>query len=427
MNTGFKLAVSVVGAVALSGSVLTGAFARVPGPFHTLERSQAKRYSVNGDLTVAHVLRVNSNTNIYGNTYARGKAEVWKGLTVRSGGIKSDTLMLTGQLQAQSAVIATNLQAGAITGTTISLTGAASVGGALSVTGKIAGNGVDAGAGGLTTTGSATVGGLTASSITDSGELAAGSIATNGTLTAGATTLSGLTVTGNVDFTKATVTGLNLSGFLQNGATLPTLQVGATSASTAPLAVVENGKSAALGVNSSGALTTSGDLAVGGNFSVAGSFSPGTLTTGNVVSPPASGQTTPGGSALNIQGSGINLTGNTTLAAGSDLIMSAPTTGSASHIAANGDFDLAGSTQLAVPGNVGAGYDATKSVKFAQAYGNAPIVVVTPAQDPVPGINQGAPYWVTTTTTDFTIHYKTVAANSGNGFNLTFYYHVFGQ
>jgi len=81
----------------------------------------------------------------------------------------------------------------------------------MNAAGKITGNGLDAGTGGLTTTGNVAGAGFSASSITDSGALSAGSVTTNGSLSAGSGAFSNLQVSGNVNFSNATVTGLNLS------------------------------------------------------------------------------------------------------------------------------------------------------------------------------------------------------------------------
>lgn len=440
MIRGLRLAVSVVGAGALAGSVLTGAFAAVPRPFNTQERAHAKKYSVNGDLTVTSVLKVNKNLSIYGNTYSHGREEVWKGLVVRAGGIKSDALTVTGPIQAQSAVIATNLQAGAITGTTLALTGAATVGGALSANGKIAGNGVDAGAGGLTTTGASTLGALSASSVADSGALSAGSITTSGTLNAGATTLSGLTVsgavnlananiTGNVNFSNANVTGLNLSSFLQNGATLPTLTVGSSAATSSPLTVAANGKTASLNVSSTGALTTSGDLAVGGALSVAGAFAPGSLTTSTVVAPNASGTSTLG--SLTLQGNGISLAGNTTIANGADLAFSTASN-SAGHVLATGDVDLAGTVQISAFTGQTPSQGVTVTRSFTEPFATQPAVVVTPMSDPGPNLIGPPKIWVTLNQnssnqyTGFTLHYAP-SQTVGASYNVLYAYHVIGS
>src|SRR3954447_19058322 len=134
MRDASKYIVSVVGAGALVASVLTDALASHPnasGP-------RPSRAAINSNLNVNGILHVSKNETVYGNFYTKGKAEVYQGLTirdkglnVRAGGIKGDTLDVSGALHAQSGVIdqnlnvTANLQAANISGTSLTLAGAA--------------------------------------------------------------------------------------------------------------------------------------------------------------------------------------------------------------------------------------------------------------------------------------------------------------
>lgn len=424
MIHGLKLGVAVVGAAALTGSLLSGALASIPGPgvWHQLAHPAAKKYSVSGDLTVTHILKVKSNANIYGNTYLKGRAEVYKGLLVRKGGVRSDSLIVTGPLQAQSATIATNLQAGAVSGSSLALSGTATVGGTLTASGRITGNGVDAGAGGLTTNGSITGGALTVSAITDSGSLSATNLSTAGTLTAGSTTLGGLTVTGPINFNNQAITGLNISNLNLGSATFPTLNVGSAlnvgtqSNATSPISLSENNHSVQLGVDSSGNLTVPG-LTVNGNFSVAGQSN---LTTSQLSAPSQANSTVPG--TLTLSGSPINLNGNVTLRNGSDLTMSSSGS-NVSHVVAAGDRDLAGT--ISVTAGVPAAFSSA-SVTFHHAFASAPIVVVTPTGDPAIGSGSGPKYYVSSSNTGFTLYYDP-APSTSLPTTVTFNYVVIGS
>ena len=292
MKKGSKLIVPIVGAGALMTSVFSGALASHSPGFHEFIRNAVKSYTVNGKLTVSDVLRVNKNQSVYGRQYAHGGLQVWKGvtvtnggMTVNSGGVTADALSVKGALSAASATLAGNLQtgtlqSGAINGSTLALTGAATVGGVLTSAGRITGNGMDAGSGGLTTTGNVAGAGFSASSITDSGALSAGSLTTSGSLSAGSAAFNNLQVGGSVNFTNATVTGLNLSSLNLGGSNLSSLTLGNTSSSSAPLTLAANGKTIALLVNGNGALAldnlaVNSTLAIGGNASVAGNLAVG--------------------------------------------------------------------------------------------------------------------------------------------------------
>jgi len=504
MSQRIKLAASLVGAGALVASVFSDALASRPSPLHDQATAHRKDYTVNGRLTVTDVLRVQKNISVFGNFYAKKKAEVDKGLLVKNG-LSSDNLVVTGGTKLGDVTSSGNLQAGTLTsagsisGGSLALTGAATVGGTLTASGRISANGVDAGAGGLTTsgtlnaaslttTGTVAAGNITATGIADTGTLSAGSIATTGTLSAGAATFTNLTATGPVDFSKATITGLSLSNLSGGGAlSLQSLTLGTanTAATTGPLTLLgPNNSSVSLGVNSSGALTANtlslatnlnvggagvvggdlsvngatgviangiralpttaggntlgtltltganvnvaGNLAVSGNFSLAGTS---TFALSNLVAPNTSGTTTPG--SLGLQGSNITLTGNvvhtgptslngnTTLGSTTDLI-AAPS----SHIVANGNRDLAGTVSANIPNASAAGIPVpAASVTFTRAYASAPVVVVTPTSHLV---SVGDYYYVTPTTTGFTIFYTpqflTVAANT-----VGFSYIVVGQ
>jgi len=403
MGKRFTFAVSLVGAAALIGTMLTTALASQAPPLHPYAQSGAKRFSVNGSLTVSNVLKVNNNLNVTGNSYLHGKAEVYKsllvrsgGFTVQSGGIKTDSLNDTGPLQAASATFAGNLQAGTISGTGLNLTGAVTVNGKVSATG-----GVDAGSGGLST---------------------------SGALTAGA-----LTVTGPVDFTKATVTGINVQPNLNNATatnltvssalTAGSVTAGATGSSNNPLTLAANGQTAALGVNSAGAVTVN-NLAVTGTLTLAQT---GGLTVPSVQAP------TPAGSsqqALAVEGNGITLNGTTTLNNGSDLAFTTPNSGSASHMLANGDRDVAGTVTINVPISANPGGDNQATVTFLKAFTQQPAITLTALGDPEPGSAAAPKVYYTLTAsgsqyTAFTVHLSPAAAVT-QAYTANFTYRVAG-
>lgn len=473
MSTRLKYVLSAIGAGVLATSAITAAFASHPVGFRGQVKSQSRTTTVSGNLTVTNVAHINKNESVYGRLYAHGGEQVWKALTVKSGGLSvsggtnTDSLNVGTTLAADSATIAHNLSAGNISGAGLSLTGGATVGG------KLTANGVDAGAGGITT--------------------------------AGSITASGLSVSGNVNFANATVTGLNLSNINLTNAALQTLNLGNPSSTSAPLNLSENGQTEQLGVDSTGALTVrsanigagtfgtlnlgttsdttsgltlnengkslqlgvdaNGNLTVGGGLAFSGPLSTsnalsvagnatvnGSLTVGNSVgviasnlqAPNPSGSTSPG--ALTLQGSTIALTGSTTangnltLSGASDLNLSAPATSgtvtSNSHIVANGATDVAGTLAI----GVGTSGEATATQCFRKAYGTAPIVTITATSDPAPAADfaasaNGAPkVWVTTVAQSFggcanggfTIHYVPPAAVTSS-FTVSYAYHVVGS
>jgi hypothetical protein len=431
MSKGLKLMVPLVGAGALMTSVFSGVLASHPPASHEFIRNAAKSFTVNGKLTVTDVLRVNKNQSVYGRQYAHGGLQVWKGMTVTNGGVTADSLNVKGALSAASATLSGNLQtgtlqAGTMNGSTLALTGAATIGGVLNAAGRITGNGLDAGTGGLTTTGNVAGAGFSASSITDSGPLSAGSLTTSGALSAGSAAFGSLQVAGNVNFTGATVTGLNLSNLNLGGSTLTSLNVGSTSNSAAPFNLSANGKTIALGVNGSGALTTD-SLVLGGS---------GGLTTGLVTAANASGTTTPG--ALSLTGSTITLSGNvqhngnTTLGQGKDLVFTTGS-GAATHVTAGGDTDAAGTLTVSPSSNTASTNPDVRTAQynFAEPYTSAPIVVVTAAGNPVQGSLSPA-VWVTLNVnssnqyTGFILHYQT-SATVANPSAVTYNYHVIGS
>jgi len=451
-----RYVVPIVGGLALAAAVFNGALAAKPEAFRDLGRSQAKTTFINGNLTVANIAHVNKNMSVYGHLYAHNGEQVWSGLLVRSGGVKADSLDVTGPMAAQSATIANNLttgtlQATTINGTTLALSGAGTVGGALNVAGKVTGNGVDAGAGGLSTTGNIAAAGITASN-----QISAASITTNGAMSAGAGTFTNLTVTGNVNLTNASVTGLSVSNL--SGATVGSLNIGTPSGTAPPLNVSENGKTANLGVDANGALTLGsallgGNLGVSGNSTLAGTLavsgaatvggtlavagSGGITATGLTAPPSSSTTTTPGaltltGNAINLVG-GASVSGGLTLGNGSDLSLSTPSGSSASHVTASGDTDVAGNTTVVVPASTAANIDVPQTVAFKKVYAAAPVVVVSATTDPNPISNAAPKVWVTVnsgtvagTYAGFTIHYVTAAATTG-GFQVSYAYHVIGS
>ncbi|MGI8824060.1 MAG: hypothetical protein ACR2JC_00150 [Chloroflexota bacterium] len=428
MTKRVKVAMSLGGTVVLAGSALTGAWAKAPGPLSEFVRPLARHFTVvKGSLQINNVLKVKKNTSIYGVVYAHGSEQVWKGLLVREG-LRADTINDTGPLQSQSATIANSLQAGAITGTSIATTKDANIGGTLAVSGRIASNGVDGGAGGLTTTGAVSAGSISASSLSTTGNIAVGgTISTTGSVTVA----GGMTISGNLNLSNANVTGLNLSSLNLNGATVNSFNVGAASGTVSPLNVSANGRTATVGVNSNGALivdslATNGAGTIGGSLTVAGS---GGVSTGLIQAPTVNGGAL---GSLTLQGSAISLNAPVTLGNQSDLSFTSGTSGASSHILANNDADIAGKVVVTV--NAGAvpsaGY--STSVTFAKPYSNEPAVSLTPASDPNVGGN--APkWWITPVTnsngqyTGFTVHlYPPTAVNVDNGYNASFYYSVIG-
>lgn len=426
-----KWTVSGIGAAALVASVLTNAAASKPPSLHAAARSD-RGSTVNG------TLHVKGNINVKTNSYFRGKAEVDKGLLVKNG-LRADALTVSGNFSAAGGTIANNLAVTqGLSASTLSVTGAATVSGALAV-----GGGIDAKAGGLTTTGSLTAGGATVSSLNDTGSL-----------TAASATLSGLVVSGPVDFSHATVTGLS------QGGSFTTLTVGAVTSTSPPLTIVENGQSSSIGVNNSTLVlggsaapnvSTTGNLTVGGNLSVTGTSN---LSVSSLTAPNQSGTTTPGqftitgnpiqltgavqtSSSLTVGGA-TTLNGNTTVSSGNDLILpytaqSGSTAANTAHIVASGNHDVAGTVTVTVPASTGPGTEETASVSFTRNYAGAPIVVLTPTTDP--GLGQaagaGAPrYWVTANGggpyTGFTVHYITTGGSIANAQTVTFNYHVIG-
>ncbi len=483
MFKGPRVALTALGIGALAMSVATDAMASRPVHISDLMRSHA-RTTVNGNLTVTNVLHVNKNTSVYGKLYAHGGMQVYKGMLVRNGGItvaqggvKSDSLVVTGPLQAMSANVNGNVQAaelvssGSITGSSLQLTGGATVGGKLTASG-----GLDTG-----------TGAITAGSLTTTGD-----VTTRGNLSATGATFTNLAVAGAVNFGGATVTGLNLSNVNLANATLSALNLGSPSSTAAPLNISQNGQTAQLGVDSSGALavrslsagtanvgslslgsttsTTSalslsanghtnqisvdanGNLSVGGLAVQGGINATGNLVLGggltinstagiiasNIQAPNAANTTTPG--ALSLQGNTITLSGNTTsvgnltVGNGSDLVLSAPssTSNPGSHIIANGASDVAGSLIASVGPSTAPGTDIQVNVSFRKAYTSNPIVVVTSVGDPSPGTLTAPKVFVSINGsngayTGFTLHYIPAATTSSSGSTVTYDYHVIGS
>lgn len=453
-----RFAVPALGALALATAAFNGALASRPAAFHGDAQPSRKVTNVNGNLRVHNVARVDKNLSVYGRVYAHGGEQVWSGLLVRSGGVKTDSLDVTGPVAAQSATIANNLQAGtvqatAINGATLSLTGAGTVAGGLSVAGKVTSNGLDAGAGGVATSGT-----ISGGQITSNGQLTAGSIATNGTLTGGAASFNSLAVSGNVNFSGATVSGLTLSNL--TGGNLASLSLGSQSSGATPLTLSANGKTTTIGVDASGNLTlgsalASGNLGVTSNATVGGGLAVngaatvgGTLTVGgangitatSITAPPsgsnvsAPGTLTLNGSLINLSGA-ASVSGGLTLANGSDLVASSTTgtTTNATHVRAAGDRDLAGIATLNVGGGAAAGTDIQTSVSFINAFSSVPAVTITPLDDPNPGQQTAAKEWVTLTQasngtyTGFTIHHVSSTAAPGPGYSVRYAYHVIGS
>lgn len=464
MVRGTRYVIPAFGAGALVLSAFSGAFASRTDGLRQLARSQ-KTTTVNGNLKVTNVARVKSNLSVYGVAYSHGGAQIWQGLLVRSGGVKTDRLDVTGPLAAQSATVSNNLQAGTlqattINGSTLTLSGAGTVGGTLNVSGKVTGNGLDAGSGAITTTGN-----LNAAGIAASGQLSAGSISTAGQLTASQATLSNVTVSGTLNLSGAQVSGLSISNL--SGSTVGSLNIGAPTATTAPFNLSENGKTVNIGVDTSGNLTlgsllTSGNLGIGGNASVGGTLAvTGATTVGGALavqgangivatsltapSTTSGTTTTPGtltlGGGSIVLGAATTASNGLTLGNGSDLTFTAPSGGTtASHMVASGDRDLAGQQIISVPTSTASGVDVSTlagtntTVQFARTYTSLPIINISPASIPSPGTEAAPKYWTTPITgtasgtyTGFIIHYVPTQNVSATNFQVTFNYHVIGQ
>ncbi|GAC1623375.1 MAG: hypothetical protein NVS4B2_00290 [Chloroflexota bacterium] len=431
MSIFLRGATSLSMASILVGSVLTVASANAPGPSQDLIHARAKHFTVAGSLQVNDVLKVRRNMSVYGILYAHNSEQVWKGLLVRDG-LKADVVNDSGPLQAQSATIANALQAGSITGASVTATGNADVGGTLAVAGKMSGNGVDAGPGGLATTGAVTAGSVnTNGQISGSSLTAAGNIGAGGTLTVqGATTLSGgTTITGNLNLTNASISGLSLSNLNLNGATVNSFNIGTPTGTAAPLNISANGRTANLGVNANGALTvdslvTNNALTVGTSLAVNGA---GGVTAATLQAPAASGG---GQGVLTLQGGSIQLNGTVNIGNESDIILS-QASGAASHILANGNTDVAGKSTVSVAAGAVPTGGYSVDVNYSKAYTNEPAVGLTPASDSNVGKSGPSKYWVTAKInssgqyTGFTIHVYP-PQDVPSSFNASYYYTVIG-
>lgn len=413
MSKRLSLGVSGLAAAALAVSAFSGAFASAPAAVHEFAAA-LKTSKFNGNIKATGTIHANKNLSSGGRMYAHGGAQVWKGLLVQNG-IKTDGLDVTGVVNAQSATVTGNLQAGAIAGNSLSLTGSATVGGTLSASGLLtASGGIDAKSGTITTTGA-----LTADSGTFAHTVTAGSLSTLGSLTAGATTVTGLTVSGPVNFTNAQinfagaqVTGLNGT----SGGSANTLSVGTSTGTSSPLTILENSKSSTIGVD------TAGNLVLG------------PITTTSLAAPSTGVNVNNNGSqsALAISGNPINLTSNTSLTGGSDLTLGKGTN-TASHLMASGNGDVSGVVTI---NNIHDTSEYTSTVSFAKPYTSTPSVVLTAtgsAPDPgTTGAGSAPVVWVTYTQnssnsyTSFTVHYHETATVTGTN-SVTYNYIVVGQ
>src|SRR5579875_1736801 len=184
MSKRLSLGGAVVIAAALVISVFSGALAETPAGHEFA--AALKTFNYNGNVSAVGSIHANKNVSSGGKMYAHKGAQVWGNLLVAPGAIKTDSLDVTNGLNTASAIVTGNLQAGPISGDTLSLTGAATIPGNITSQGKLtATGGIDAGTSAITTTGS----------------LSAGSISTLGTLSAGNTTVTGLSVNGSTTFT----------------------------------------------------------------------------------------------------------------------------------------------------------------------------------------------------------------------------------
>jgi hypothetical protein len=502
MTRTWKYVLAAVSAGALAGSAASTAFAGRPAAPQPL--SVGGNLTVggiakfNGNVNVAKKpLYMHGGGQVWTSftdhgtmTVANGATIQKGGLKVSSGGIATDTLVVDTSMKAADAEITGNLSAGPaqftgpVSGTSFTAAGSGTTGGSLTlsngsnnVTLTNTGNSTisttgNISAANLTATGTfsaanlSTNGSVTAGSVVDNGTLQAQAIATAGAVQAQSVTATGtvqgnavnagsmtvtnavnantanltnLKVTGAIDFTNATVTGLTLGNL---GGSVSTLTVGATSANTPPLSVSENGQTAQVGVNGSGAVTVNnlnvgtalqvggagtvtGNLTVGGSLTLNNGLSlPGNTTTTGLLASEITGtlvSSNPGPLSINSSALTINAPttalNTVTLAGGSNLALS---TGSsvASHIIANGDTDVSGT--LTVPISGGPLYSA--SYTFTQTYSSTPVVVVTPVS---PSATDVGPirYWVTPHAGSFTI----TVGGSPSVPNVTFDYVVIGQ
>ncbi|HEX6507301.1 MAG TPA: hypothetical protein VF221_06685 [Chloroflexota bacterium] len=440
MKTGMRYILPLLGAGAITLSVFSEALASHPAENGRLSRDAVKAYTVNGRLTVTDVLRVMKNQSVYGRQYAHGGLQVWKGLSVTSGGVTADSLNVKGALGAASGTFSGNLQAGtlqsgAMNGSTLALSGAATIGGAVTSAGKLTANGVDAGSGGLTTSGNITTAGLAATSVADSGALSANTITSNGPISGQTGAFGNLQVSGNVNFSGANVTGLSLGNLNLTGATLSTLNVGTTASTTSPFLLSGNGKSVALGVNGNGALTADnlavnnglsvgGVATVGGNLAVGGT---GGVTSNVLTAQNASGTSTPG--TLSLIGSTIALNGNVqssgslSVLGGRDLVFSTGN-GTATHVTSNTDLDVTGQITINADGS---NHDQSITRTFIEPYSSIPYVVVTATSDPNPAGNTPKVWVIVNASsgkyTSFTLHYMVPSGPATAG-SITYNYHV---
>lgn len=430
MSNAVKYLISLAGATALVGGVMTNALASRPlGEF-------ASFHNLYGNQNVTGILHVKHNETVYGNFFVKGHEQIYKGLLIRGnglavvGGIQADGMHLTGTLNGTDAVFT-----GGLNVTNALSAGSITSGSTITATGRIAGNGIDAGPGGLTTSGKVTATGV------DTGS---GNITTSGTVNAGSVAAGNVVVTGLLDLSHATINGA--SSLLSN---LTTLTLGAITSTTSPLTLQENGKTAQLGVDAAGnvtapSLATVGDVNVGGNLTVRGTtnFTATNLTASGITAPNAATSTSPG--PLSLTGNGITLNGNTTvngglaanggltLAGGSDLNLSTGTSSAASHINANGDTDVAGVVTVTAAAVSPPADGFTQSVPFKHPYATQPIVTVTALQDPNPG-GAAPKVWITYTPAGngsqygaFVLHYLPPQTPSAQ-YTVNYGYHVIGS
>lgn len=438
MRLPLRYVIATLAAAAMATSVMTNAFASPRAQFPAFSQAGQRHQTVNGALTVTDVLRVDKNQSVYGRLYAHGGQQVWKGLlvktgglTVQSGGIRSDSLEVAGPLQAQSAGVTGTLQAGTlqssgvIGGTSLALTNGATLGGALTASGRLSGNGIDAGPGGITTTGS-----MSASNLTTTGNISSG-----GTITGLVANLTNLTVTGSVNFTNANVTGLDVSNLNLSSANLQSLNVGNPSASVSPLNISENGQTTQLGVDAAGDLVVRrlvGDSGAFGALSAgttSGTSAPLTITENGhtaVLGVDSNGNFTVGGVVV-----GSTTNGDITLGNGHDLHLSYSASAPyASHIIAGNDADVAGTIGVQVPAGTSSGSAVTSSVSFAKPYSGRPIITISASSDPAPGTAASPKVWVSVVGssgdyTGFVLHYAP-ASLVANAYTVNYDYHVVG-
>lgn len=344
---------------------------------------------------IDHHLRVGGATDFKGRVFAQ------QGLRVRHG-LNIDTLTALGsaQIGGSMAVAGTltsnglNGGAGAISTTgalqagSLTLSGAATVTGGLTVNGTSTLQGANIGAGGLQVSGPLNAtGGLqvtgtinASNGLQVNGALSAGSGSFNGAIAAPTATFTHLAIAsgGTVDFGGATLTNVNLSS-TATSLTLQSASEGGTNGFH-PLTITQAGKTATLSVSSAGYLTVNGVGLAAATAGISGNLSAGSLTTSTITSPNA-------------------------------ITLDAPTVMTTGNFKVGGSGHLLGTHDMRGTCTAGASTSIVNScqVGFSQAYGAPPIVVVTPTNVD-PAVVTG--WSVQSSTGGFTISFRVSSAGT---------------